>query len=175
MRQFKTQLCSSLWTCDLHCVEHFNFMKVVHMNVNTFNTSMMIEHVLLITNIECKIGKQLKFASFSCATQMKGNCPHWWCSQITMNSKKTKSSYLQKMSTNNQYISASTNFIASRKSQIKTAHIWVYLINVCTTSSIGRMHGRIKINSKSHNKSKFSTTSFFFNASIYILTTNDLY
>ncbi len=105
MRQFKTQLCCSLWTCRLHCVEHFNFMRVVHMNVNTLNTSMMMEHILLITNIECQISKQLKFASFSCATQMKGNCPQWWCSQITMNSKKAKSSYLQKMSTYNQYFS----------------------------------------------------------------------
>jgi uncharacterized protein affecting Mg2+/Co2+ transport len=29
-------------------------------------------------------------------------------------------------------------------SQIKTFHLWAYLINVCTTSNIGKMHGKWK-------------------------------
>jgi hypothetical protein len=37
------------------------------------------------------------------------------------------------------------------------------------------MHGRAKFNSKSHNRSKFSTTSLVFSTSMCILTTNDLY
>jgi hypothetical protein len=57
MKQLKTQLCNNLWACHLHCVEHLNVMKVVHMNVNTLNTSMMMEPVFLITNIEHQIGK----------------------------------------------------------------------------------------------------------------------
>jgi hypothetical protein len=60
-------------------------------------------------------------------------------------------------------------------SQIKTSCLWTYIISVCTASNIGRMHGRLRSNSKSHNKSKFSWASLLFGAFVCIFTTSDSY
>jgi hypothetical protein len=38
------------------------------------------------------------------------------------------------------------DFITPMNSQIKTSCLLTYLTNMCTTSNIGRMHGRLKIN-----------------------------
>jgi len=60
-------------------------------------------------------------------------------------------------------------------SQIKTSCLWTYLISVCTTSNIGRMHGKSRTSFKSHNKSIFSQIGLLFGASVCIFTTSDLY
>jgi hypothetical protein len=54
--QLKTQLCNSLWACCLHYLEHLSFMMLMHMIVNTLNTSTMME----LVNIECQKWKAIK-------------------------------------------------------------------------------------------------------------------
>ncbi len=46
---------------------------------------------------------------------------------------------------------------------------------MCTTSNIGRMHGKPKTNLKSHRKSKLSQGGLFFGASVHIFATSDVY
>jgi hypothetical protein len=65
--------------------------------------------------------------------------------------------------------------MTSMDSQIRTFHLWTYLINVCTISNIGRMHGKPRMSSKSHNRSKFSQVGLLFGAFVCIFTTSDLY
>jgi hypothetical protein len=121
-----------------------------------------------------KMATSKKNSSFPCATQTKGNYS-LQCSQITKNIEKVKSTYFQRWSTHTQYTSTFIDLITSRKSQIKPYHLWTYLINVCTTFNIGRMHGKPKTNCKSHNRSKFYVASLFVGASMCILTMSDLY
>jgi len=72
-------------------------------------------------------------------------------------------------------ILAFVNFMASMNSQIKTSCLWTYLFSVCTISNIGRMHGRPRISSKSHNRFILSQTSSLFGAFMCIFIISDLY